>query len=163
MGTCTPPDTSGYVRRARRLADLSQRDLAEALETPQSRISRIESGQPLSVDEFARVLTIAGLRIAVVDEHGTEVAPMPADVLRDRAGRRRPAHLDSHAHPDKPTFKMLLRTCEPWTNWHHNRAERDRQRHETGKDARTEQLTISEVAARRASRRRQPRRGRMPS
>ncbi|MDR2997332.1 MAG: helix-turn-helix domain-containing protein [Microbacterium sp.] len=146
-------DTSGYIRRARRLADLSQRDLGVAAGMLQSQISRFESGQRLGVDDFSRLLAVAGLRIAIVDEDGAEVFPMPADVLRDRAGRRRPAHLDSHAFPEKPTFKMLLRTAEPWTAWHHHRAERDRQRDETGRDEHTEQLTVSDAAARKAARR----------
>jgi transcriptional regulator with XRE-family HTH domain len=148
-----PPDTSGYVRRVRRLADLSQRELGLTAGIPQARISRIEAGQSISVDDFARLLSVAGLRIAIVDDDGEAVRPMPADVLRDRAGRRHPTHLDSHAHPEPPTIKRLLRTAEPSPTWHHRRTERDRRRDETGRDERTEQLTVSDVAAQKASRR----------
>ncbi|WP_375385368.1 helix-turn-helix domain-containing protein [uncultured Microbacterium sp.] len=149
----TPIDTSGYVRRARRSADLSQRDLAAAVGVSQSNISRIESGGGLSVREFERMLSVAGLRIAVVDESGVEIEPMPQDVLRDRAGRRQPAHLDVHAPPELPTTRMLLRAADPITrpSWHHRRRDRDLLR---SKGIGTpEQLTARAIAAAAAARR----------
>jgi HTH-type transcriptional regulator/antitoxin HipB len=145
-------DTSGYVRRARRLADLSQRELSERTGIGQSRISRIEGGADVDLRSFVRILAAADLRLVVVDATGAPVTPMPADVFRDHAGRRRPAHLDVHALPEHPTMKMLLRAADPIPPggaWHHLRHERDRLRRRTGGDATTEQLTAGVARARR--------------
>jgi len=146
-------DTSGHVRRARRLADLSQRDLATRAGLAQSSVARIETGRDVSVRDLARLLAAAGLKLVVVDGQGRMVSPMPADVHRDEAGRRRPAHLDVHALPETPTVKMLLHACDPVPRggaWHHLRAERDRLRAVAGIDAEQEQLTISAARTRRA-------------
>ncbi|MEQ6898501.1 helix-turn-helix domain-containing protein [Microbacterium sp. KR10-403] len=154
-------DTSGFVRRARRLADLSQRELAERIGAKQPRVSAIEGGADLSVQMFMGILATAGLRLTVVDVEGNPVEPMPDDVFHDRAGRRRPAHLDVHARPENPTMKMLLRAADPVPPggaWHHLREERDRLRRTTGGDAVREQLTSSVARARRAeAQRRRPR------
>lgn len=88
-------DAAGYVRRVRRLADLNQRELADRVGLSQPTISAIESGyRPISLEVWDRVLAVAGLRLAVVDRDGREVAPMSDDGVRDRAGRRFGAHLD---------------------------------------------------------------------
>nr|WP_274638288.1 helix-turn-helix transcriptional regulator [Microbacterium bovistercoris] len=150
-------DVSGYVRRARRLADLSQRDLAQLVAVGQSTIARVESGGEIDVRTLARILAVANLRLAVVDRQGGEVRPMPADVLRDRAGRRRPAHLDVHARPDTPTVKMLLHSADPVPpggSWHHLRKERDRIRAKSGRGPTDEQLSAGVVRARRLRKRR---------
>jgi len=139
-------DVSGYVRRVRRLADLSQRDLAERVGTPQAVISRIESGGDVSVRSFERLLAVAGLRLVVVDANAGTAEPMPRDVFRDLGGRRRPAHLDVHAEPERPTMQMLLHDCDPvapGAAWHHKRSERDRLRRQAGIDSRAEQLSVS--------------------
>ena len=156
LGTGSPPDTaqfdvSGYVRRARRLADLSQRDLADRLGVNQATIARVENGGSLDVDAFLRILGVAGLQLCVVGAQGDEVMPMPDDVFRDRAGRRRPAHLDVHALPEVPTMKMLFRSVDPAPDgvWHHLRPERDRLRARTGLTGRDEQLHVRAARARR--------------
>lgn len=125
-------DTSEYVRRARRIADLSQRELAAAIGVAQSQIARVETGGRIDVSAFARILGLAGLRIAVLDGSGEEVAAMPRDAPRDRARRRLPAHLDTHAWPERRTIRELLRSADPGTSavWHHHRPERDRLRKE---------------------------------
>jgi transcriptional regulator with XRE-family HTH domain len=153
-------DTSGYVRRARRLADLSQRDLASAVRIAQPRIARIESGGAISVEDFARILASAGLRITVVDREGTPVEPMPNDVLRDGGGRRQPAHLDVHARPELPTTRLLLRSVDPVprASWYYRRSDRDRLRLRDGRGAADEQLTARAIASRAAAR--SPRRSR---
>jgi HTH-type transcriptional regulator/antitoxin HipB len=127
-------DASGYVRRARRIADLSQRELAAHVGVTQSQISRIEAGRDVTVAAFARILARAGLRVAIVDGDGTEVEPMPDDVLRDRAGRRPPAHLDVHAVPERPIFRLLLRSVDatPRPSWYYRRPDRDRLRTASG-------------------------------
>ncbi|WP_417562555.1 helix-turn-helix domain-containing protein [Microbacterium sp.] len=145
-------DVSGYVRRARRLADASQRELAAHVGVSQSAVMRIENGGEVGVRQFSRILGTAGLRLAVVDEGGHEVTPMPADVFRDSAGRRHPAHLDVHARPETPTMKMLFRAADPVPaggSWYHRRPERDRLRERAGRGGRDEQLSVSAAAARR--------------
>ena len=88
-------NAAGYVRRVRRLADLNQRELADRVGLSQSMVSAIESGhRPISLEVWDRVLAVAGLRLAVVDGEGREIAPMSEDGARDRAGRRFGAHLD---------------------------------------------------------------------
>jgi transcriptional regulator with XRE-family HTH domain len=147
------PDLSGYVRRARRLADLSQRELSTLIGVDQAQVARIEGGRGLDVATFARILAAAGLRLAVLDASGAEVRPMPQDVMRDRAGRRQPAHLDVLAAPDLPTPEMLARhrEPEPRESWHRRREARDRRRRRLGLDASHEQPTRSSVAQWRAA------------
>ncbi|QAY61257.1 XRE family transcriptional regulator [Microbacterium protaetiae] len=149
-------DISGYVRRVRRLGDLSQRDLAKALGVSQAAITRVENGGDIRVRAFSRILEAAGLRLVIVDEAGDEVTPMPVDVFRDRAGRRHPAHLDVHARPETPTMKMLFRSVDPIPSsgsWYHKRPERDRLRGDSRRGAHDEQLTTSAARARAAPRR----------
>lgn len=43
---------------------------------------------------LAGALSLAGLRLAVLDDAGHEVLPFPEDAVRDNAGRRFPAHLE---------------------------------------------------------------------
>lgn len=144
-------DVSAYVRRARRLADLSQRDLADVLGIDQAQVARLEAGQDPKLSLFERALAIAGLKLVIVDEEGAEVAPMPDDVLRDIAGRRQPAHLDVYARPDLPTLKMLLHGADPRPReaWHHRRDERDRLRASSGSDGAIDQLTAGVATQRR--------------
>jgi transcriptional regulator with XRE-family HTH domain len=88
----------GLVRRARRAADLSQRDLAARLGVSQSTVARWETGAAspaLSIVE--QMLALGGLRLGLTDDRGESVAPMREDAARDRAGRRFPAHVDPRA------------------------------------------------------------------
>ena len=135
-------DTAGLVRRARRLADLSQRDLAAAIGISPARVARIETGGSVDVSTFAHILALAGLSIAILDESGAEVAAMPREAPRDRSGRRLPAHLDAHAVPERRTIRELFRQADPSPTplWHHQRPERDRLRRQTGRSSTDEQL-----------------------
>ena len=96
----TPPagDAPGLVRRARRAADLSQRDLAAHLGVSQSRVARWETGRtsPTCAD-LAAVAALAGWEVGLVDAGDVRVSPMRDDAVRDRAGRRYPAHVDPTA------------------------------------------------------------------
>jgi HTH-type transcriptional regulator/antitoxin HipB len=86
---------AGWLRRARRRADLSQRDLADCLGCSQSRIARAEAGRgDIPLATLMAVLQRAGLRLAVMDSSGTEVKPMNRTAARDQGGRQFPAHLD---------------------------------------------------------------------
>ena len=92
----------GYVARVRRLANLSQRELADRLGVGPATVGRWERGGSMAVDALTRVLRLAGLRLQVVDEEGDVVPPFSADAVRDNAGRRFPAHLDVVAPDQRP-------------------------------------------------------------
>jgi transcriptional regulator with XRE-family HTH domain len=89
-------DLRGALRRIRRRADLSQRELADACRIPQSAVAQAESGRrELPVGILNRAAALAGLRPALLDPEDQEVATMAGGAVRDRAGRRFPAHLDT--------------------------------------------------------------------
>lgn len=89
-------DVAGLVRRIRRRADLSQRELAARLQVSKSAIAAVECGaRPLDVHLLAAAAALAGLRLALLDAAGEEVRGMHPDAVRDRGGRRFPAHLDT--------------------------------------------------------------------
>ncbi|MEH1016127.1 GNAT family N-acetyltransferase [Micromonospora sp. CPCC 206060] len=114
-------DVGAILRAVRRAADLSQRELAARAGVPGSTVARIESGQAgnpgfRTVERLVRAgggrLTVeppgteppgTGANRAGVDGAGTDggeavgpgnVEAVPGAELRDRAGRRYPAHLD---------------------------------------------------------------------
>lgn len=94
-------DLPGLVRRIRRRADLSQRELGQVTGVPSSTIAAAESGsRGLDARVLARLAAVAGLRLALLDGEGREVAPMDAGAVRDGGGRRFPAHLDTR-HGDE--------------------------------------------------------------
>lgn len=88
-------DLCGLLRRIRRQADLSQRQLAVEPHVSKSTVAAAESGR---VGMDARLLAVAaglaGLRLALVNEEGAEVRGMDSAAVRDQGGRRFPAHLD---------------------------------------------------------------------
>jgi transcriptional regulator with XRE-family HTH domain len=93
---------SGLVRRARRIADLSQRELAAAAGVAPSTVGKIEAGRLVpSFALFQRLVAVAGLHLVAVDATGRIVQPMGdwADV-RDGADRRYPSHLDTIVDPE---------------------------------------------------------------
>lgn len=89
-------DLVGLLRRIRRRADLSQRELATGLHVSKSTVAAVESG---TTGMDARLLAVAaglaGLRLGLLDDDGNEVGGMAGDTVRDAAGRRFPAHLDT--------------------------------------------------------------------
>jgi HTH-type transcriptional regulator/antitoxin HipB len=103
-------DISGLLRRARRIADLSQRDLAARAGVSPSTVGRAESGNgAVSVRMLIRLFAAAGMRLAVHDAAHFEIPPMRPDCLRDRGGRRHAAHLDP-----EPTIRDGW-TRGPWS------------------------------------------------
>ncbi len=97
----SPIDLPGLLRRVRRTADLSQRELARATEVPCGTIAAAEAGtRGLDVRVLARLAAVTGLRLALLDAEGREVTPMEGAAVRDEAGRHFPAHLDTR-HGDE--------------------------------------------------------------
>ena len=97
----TGPWLSGMLRRIRRSADLSQRELADQLGISKSAVAAAESGSSgLDVRVLLRAVEVAGLRLTVLDTAGREVDGMDGDAVRDEAGRHYPAHLDTR-HGDE--------------------------------------------------------------
>ena len=87
---------AGTLRRVRRIADCSQRQLADHLGVSKATVAAAETGaRDLQVGLLVRAAERAGLQIALVDAAGELVAPMRGAPARDRAGRRFPAHLDT--------------------------------------------------------------------
>ncbi len=91
-------DLGALLRALRRLADLSQRELAARSGVPQSTVARIESGQAVDprFRTVERLIRAAGstLGVAAPGEPVRGVEPARDDNRRDEAGRRYPAHLD---------------------------------------------------------------------
>ena len=127
-------DLPGLIRRIRRIADVSQRELAERLGVPKSGVGAVESGTSgLDVRVLARAALLAGLRLAVVDGEGEEVLPMSGDAVRDRANRRFPAHLDTR-YGDQDWWHDPHRydRQQPWYTFDRDRRLRDLYRRRDG-------------------------------
>jgi transcriptional regulator with XRE-family HTH domain len=117
-------DLAGYLVRSRRRARLSQREMAARLGLAQSTWAGYERGSRRVPERvLAAALSVAGLRLAVVDEAGHEVMPFPANAVRDNAGRRFPAHLEVQP-PDKLPREALRSPRydrQPPRAWYHLR------------------------------------------
>lgn len=90
-------DVAAVVRSMRRLAVLSQRELADRSGVPRSTVERIESG----CTKNPGILTVVDLAeaaecsVRITDAQGGEVARShPDEELRDRGSRHYPAHLE---------------------------------------------------------------------
>ena len=78
------PSMPGYLRRVRRLQDLSQRQLGTAMGLAPATIAALETGhRSLTLRRFEEVLALAGLRLAVVDGEGR----VPSQEVIDHSGR----------------------------------------------------------------------------
>jgi HTH-type transcriptional regulator/antitoxin HipB len=127
-------DLPGLLRRIRRLADLSQRELADRLETSKSGIARAEGGTAgLDARVLARAAALAGLRLTLVDEGGSEIEGMAGEAVRDMGGRRFPAHLDTR-HGDDGWWYDVHRygRDRPWYTFDRSRRTRDEWRKRAG-------------------------------
>jgi hypothetical protein len=65
---------------------------------------------------LGRAASLAGLRLVLVDAQGVTVEPMDGDSVRDRAGRRFPAHLDTR-HGDEDWWHGEERYSRPAPDW----------------------------------------------
>ena len=127
-------DLPGALRRIRRRADLSQRELAAAAGISPSAIGQAESGRrELSVGVVSGLASLAGLRLGLLDHRGQEVAPMSQDAVRDGANRRFPAHLDTR-YSDEGWWHGPHRYDreQPWYTFDRDRLRRDGYRRAKG-------------------------------
>lgn len=91
-----PGGTPGFIRRIRRILDVSQRGLAAILDVSQSVVARWETGRTSPrVAMMQLLLGLARLEVTVRDGvSGEEVEAMRDDGARNRRGSRFPAHAD---------------------------------------------------------------------
>jgi HTH-type transcriptional regulator/antitoxin HipB len=87
-------DAAALLRRARRIADLSQRDLAARAGVSRSAVAKAELGAGTSFAMMLSLFAAAGIKFVPTDQWGEAIAPMRNDSLRDAGDRRYPAHLD---------------------------------------------------------------------
>jgi transcriptional regulator with XRE-family HTH domain len=127
-------DLPGMLRRIRRLADLSQRELARACAVSQATVAQAETGRrDLPVNVFVNAAALAGLRVALVDEEGHEAVPMSRTAVKDRANRRFPAHLDTrYGDEDWWHGEHRYDREQPWFTFDRVRWTRDTWRERTG-------------------------------
>ena len=103
----------GTVRRIRRTARLSQRQLAAATGLSSSVIAEVETGRrSLSAADLAALADVAGLRLVLVDPQDQVVPPMRSNGVRDEGGRRYPAHCDVR-HGDEGWWYLPHRADRP--------------------------------------------------
>lgn len=129
-----PFELPGVLRRIRRAADLSQRELAEALQVSHSAVAHAENGRrDLPAGVLARAAVLAGLRLALIDDTGNEVVGMADDAVRDLSGRRFPAHLDTR-YADEGWWHDAHRysRSQVWYTFDLDRERRDGWRRERG-------------------------------
>jgi transcriptional regulator with XRE-family HTH domain len=126
-----PYPVAGLLRRARRMAGVSQRELARRVAVSPSTVGRIESGAivPL-LPVFARMMAVAGLWLVVVDHEGHIVAPMrDIDDIRNGGGCLYPSHLDTILDPRRGEWwGDQYGLARPPETFHRDRERRDRQR-----------------------------------
>jgi transcriptional regulator with XRE-family HTH domain len=125
---------AGMLRRARRSADLSQREMAEATHVAKSTLAAAEAcTRDLPASALVRVVDVAGLRLALVDTDGAEVPPMDAGAVRDMGRRYFPAHLDTR-YSDEGWWHGPERYSrpEPWYTFDRCRNARDAVRRRDG-------------------------------
>ena len=120
-------DLPGVLRRIRRQADLSQRELAEACGVSHSTVAQAETGRrDFSVSALVNAAGLASLRLVVVDDEGRELTPMSSAAVRDGANRRFPAHLDTrHGDEDWWHGDERYQREQPWFTFDRLRWTRD--------------------------------------
>lgn len=122
---------TGLVRRCRRTADMSQRELARYAHVSPSTIGEIEAGTLLpSLPTLQRVLNAANYQLVIADADGRLVVPLLVwQDVADGAGRRYPAHLDTILDPEfGEWWADGFGLTRPPETFRRNRAYRDHQR-----------------------------------
>ncbi len=118
---------SGLVRRARRIGDMSQRQMATMAGVHSSTVGKVEAGTMTpSLDLMQRLLGAAGLFLIVVDCDGRVVLPMRETEFRDGADRRYPSHLDTILDPEPGEWWAdQFGLARPPETFYRNRERRD--------------------------------------
>ena len=122
---------SEIVRRVRRTADLSQRELAKHAKVGAASIAAIETGaRAPSLELLQRILNAANAQLVVVDANGRLVLPLEVwQDVRDGADRRYPAHLDTVIDPVYGEWwGDVYGLARPPETYHRDRVRRDYQR-----------------------------------
>lgn len=109
-------DCGRLIRAARRSRGVSQRELAALARVPHSTVDRAEAGRVVPrLPTFIDLLGVLGYQLVLADRRGRLLElDDEHDRLRDRAGRRFPAHLEAAELPDY--FDAAARD---WWGWHH--------------------------------------------
>jgi transcriptional regulator with XRE-family HTH domain len=118
----------GLVRRTRRIARLSQRELARQAKVSPATVGRIEAGTLVpSIGVLRRLFETAGLHLVVVDAEGHVILPMEdREDIRDGAERRYPSHLDTILDPRPGEWwGDIYGLLRPPETFHRSRAYRD--------------------------------------
>lgn len=139
----TADTVPGLIRKVRRIADLSQRELAAATALSRSTVARIEAGTLLpSLATLQRLLAAAKLVLVATDEYGTVVPPMRVwDDTRDGADRQFPAHLDLILDPrGDDWWASVYGLARPPETFHRDREWRDAKRRRSQWEVRVKQL-----------------------
>jgi transcriptional regulator with XRE-family HTH domain len=125
-----PFPLSGILRRIRRVADCSQRELAERIGISKTALAAAENGtRDLAVSVLVRAAAGVGCRLALLDSSGVELATMSGAAVRDGAGRAMPAHLDTrHGDEDWWGGPHRPRLSTPRYTFDRDRSLRDRRR-----------------------------------
>lgn len=164
LSMLSPADVAGLIRRVRRIADLSQRELADKMGVDQSTVARWEAGNSVpDVLQFVRTMQVAGLSVDVLDSDGQPAVPMSDAAPLDRQRRRYPAHLDlvDEPNPVVAGYRLTaprrqrrdrLRARQGWSvpNDHPSSADVDESRRLRREERRT--LMVARARARRAAR-----------
>ena len=122
---------AGLLRRARRMSDMSQRQMARFAKTSPATVGKVETGALVpSLDLFARLLGAAGLYLVVADPDGRVVLPMEVwDETLDGADRRYPSHLDTILDPEPGEWwGDVYGLARPPETFHRSRFLRERER-----------------------------------
>jgi transcriptional regulator with XRE-family HTH domain len=134
---------SGIVRRVRRKADMSQRELAKYADVSATLIGSIETGTRIpSLPALQRILNAANYQLVVVDADGRLVVPLEVwQDVADGAGRRYPAHLDTILDPEfGEWWADGFGLARPPETFRRNRTYRDYQRRQSQWEVRVKQL-----------------------
>nr|WP_246210756.1 helix-turn-helix transcriptional regulator [Phytoactinopolyspora alkaliphila] len=134
----------GIVRRVRREADLSQRELAKQAGVAASTVGRIEAGTLVpSFRMLLRLLAPARFILVVADETGRVIRPLYVwDDTRDGADRNFPAHLDLILDPTDGDdwWGATYGLARPPETYHRSRAYRDAKRNRSQWEVRVKQF-----------------------
>jgi transcriptional regulator with XRE-family HTH domain len=133
----------GLIRKLRRRADLSQRELAKAAKVSPSTVARVESGALVpSLTMLLRLLAAGRLMLVVTDEQGTVVQPMRVwDDTHDGAERAFPAHLDLILDPRRGEWWAdVYGLARPPETFHRDRRYRDARRRRSQWEVRVKQF-----------------------